>query len=88
LFNVQHGSLYNITIYILLQLVVHCGVSGIAQGLTLEQQAHNDGYDKFDISGSKISYFLCPLSCIFKHGHTGIFNIHLWIVLEIGWYEL
>jgi len=31
------------------QLVVHVGVSGIAKELTLEQLAHNDGYDKLDI---------------------------------------
>jgi len=34
-----------------LQLVVHVGVSGIAKDLTLEQQAHNDGYDKPDEAG-------------------------------------
>ncbi|KAK6178904.1 hypothetical protein SNE40_011386 [Patella caerulea] len=33
-------------------LIVHVGVSSIAMELTLEQQAHNDGYDKHDISGS------------------------------------
>ena len=33
------------------QLVVHVGVSGIATELTLEQQAHNDGYDKMDVQG-------------------------------------
>ena len=38
------------------QLVVHVGVSGIATELTLEQQAHNDGYDKIDIQGK------CPTS--------------------------
>ncbi|KAK7116642.1 pyroglutamyl-peptidase 1-like [Littorina saxatilis] len=32
-------------------LVVHVGVSGIATELTLEQQAHNDGYDKMDVMG-------------------------------------
>ncbi|XP_072050736.1 pyroglutamyl-peptidase 1-like [Amphiura filiformis] len=30
-------------------LVVHVGVSGIATELTLEQQAHNSGYDKPDV---------------------------------------
>jgi len=35
------------------QLVVHIGVSGIAKELTLEQLAHNDGYDKLDIHGSR-----------------------------------
>jgi pyroglutamyl-peptidase len=34
-----------------LQLMVHVGVSGIAKELTLEQQAHNSGYDKFDVVG-------------------------------------
>ena len=33
----------------LFQLVVHVGVSGIATELTLEQQAHNNGYDKPDV---------------------------------------
>lgn len=33
------------------QLVVHVGVSGIAKELTLEQVAHNDGYDKPDVRG-------------------------------------
>ncbi|ELU08570.1 hypothetical protein CAPTEDRAFT_162094 [Capitella teleta] len=33
------------------KLVVHVGVSSIAQALTLEQQAHNDGYNKFDVKG-------------------------------------
>jgi len=32
---------------------VHVGVSGIAKELTLEQLAHNDGYDKLDIHGSR-----------------------------------
>jgi pyroglutamyl-peptidase len=32
-------------------LVVHVGVSGIAKELTLEQCAHNDGYDKLDVCG-------------------------------------
>jgi len=31
--------------------VVHVGVSGIAKELTLEQLAHNDGYDKLDVHG-------------------------------------
>ncbi|KAK2179576.1 hypothetical protein NP493_482g00018 [Ridgeia piscesae] len=33
------------------KLVVHIGVSGIAKELTIEQQAHNTGYDKADIRG-------------------------------------
>ena len=28
------------------------GVSGIAKEITLEQQAHNEGYDKVDVEGS------------------------------------
>ncbi|KAL8625442.1 hypothetical protein ACOMHN_018587 [Nucella lapillus] len=32
-------------------LMVHVGVSGIATELTLEQLAHNDGYDKIDVQG-------------------------------------
>lgn len=35
---------------------MHVGVSGIAKELTLEQQAHNDGYDKCDVRGR------CPSS--------------------------
>ena len=31
--------------------MVHIGVSGIAKELTLEQLAHNDGYDKLDVHG-------------------------------------
>lgn len=31
--------------------MVHVGVSGIAKELTLEQQAHNHGYDKLDVRG-------------------------------------
>ncbi|KAK3789410.1 hypothetical protein RRG08_005557 [Elysia crispata] len=32
-------------------LMVHVGVSGMACELTLEQQAHNDGYDRYDVDG-------------------------------------
>ena len=45
-----------------LQLMVHVGVSGIAKELTLEQQAHNDGYDKYDVKG------LCPGDGCCVHG--------------------
>ncbi|KAJ8030046.1 Pyroglutamyl-peptidase 1 [Holothuria leucospilota] len=31
-------------------LVIHIGVSGIASELTLEQQGHNNGYDKLDVT--------------------------------------
>ncbi|BFZ02553.1 hypothetical protein BsWGS_05592 [Bradybaena similaris] len=30
-------------------LIVHVGVSGVANELTLEQQAHNDGYNRNDV---------------------------------------
>jgi len=33
------------------ELVVHCGASGIAKELTLEQLAHNVGYESADING-------------------------------------
>ncbi|GFN78141.1 pyrrolidone-carboxylate peptidase [Plakobranchus ocellatus] len=32
-------------------LMVHVGVSAIVSELTLEQQAHNDGYDRDDVDG-------------------------------------
>ncbi|XP_005107404.1 pyroglutamyl-peptidase 1 [Aplysia californica] len=32
-------------------LMVHVGVSGIADEITLEQQAHNDGYNRCDVRG-------------------------------------
>ena len=35
-----------------MQLVIHVGVSGIANDLTLEQLAHNDGYVLDDITGN------------------------------------
>ena len=35
----------------LLQLVVHVGVSSFATELTIEQQAHNDGYSRLDVKG-------------------------------------
>lgn len=31
--------------------MVHVGVSGVANELTLEQEAHNDGYDQCDVQG-------------------------------------
>ena len=39
--------------------MVHIGVSGIAKKITLEQQGHNDGYDKDDVKGCKASNFCC-----------------------------
>ena len=36
------------------------GVSGIAKELTLEQQAHNDGYDKCDVFGE----YPCDNVCV------------------------
>jgi len=44
------------------QLVIHVGVSGIASEITLEQQAHNDGYDKIDNIGT------CPEHNCCVHG--------------------
>ena len=38
---------------------MHVGVSGIAKELTLEQQAHNDGYDKCDVRGRYPGDSLC-----------------------------
>ena len=46
------------------QLVVHVGVSGIAKGLTLEQLAHNDGYDKCDVQGIRITIDYCLCNAI------------------------
>jgi pyroglutamyl-peptidase len=45
---------------------VHVGVSSIATELTLEQQAHNDGYDKLDVQGK------CPTSncCVDERDKT------------------
>jgi len=43
------------------KLVVHVGVSGIAKELTLEQMAHNDGYDKLDVRGCVPSAQCCRL---------------------------
>ncbi|XP_045216934.2 pyroglutamyl-peptidase 1-like [Mercenaria mercenaria] len=40
-------------------LVVHVGVSGIAKEITLEQQAHNDGYDREDIQNCKADDLCC-----------------------------
>ena len=49
------------------QLMVHVGVSGIAKELTLEQLAHNDGYDKLDIRNT------CPRGhCCVEGGQCSI----------------
>jgi len=40
-------------------LMVHVGVSGVAKDLTLEQTAHNNGYDKFDVQGRTPSDNCC-----------------------------
>ncbi|GAB6032405.1 hypothetical protein CHUAL_011042 [Chamberlinius hualienensis] len=45
------------------KLVVHCGVSGVAKDLTLEQIAHNDGYRSLDIRG-----LLPPENCCCNDG--------------------
>ena len=39
--------------------MVHVGVSGIAKELTLEQQAHNDGYDKYDVEECYPDNYCC-----------------------------
>ncbi|CAG5125540.1 unnamed protein product, partial [Candidula unifasciata] len=40
-------------------LMVHVGVSGVANELTLEQQAHNDGYNRDDVQGMVPSTRMC-----------------------------
>lgn len=45
------------------KLVVHCGVSGVAKELTLEQLAHNSGYKSEDVKGS-----LPPNNCCVCNG--------------------
>ena len=48
--------------------MVHVGLSGIAREITLEQQAHNDGYDRCDVSGRVPPMHCCindtPDDCI------------------------
>lgn len=63
---------------ILFQLVVHVGVSGIASELTLEQQAHNDGYCKEDVKQQ------CPSHTCCVHGsqNTIISNIDMQTVCD------
>ena len=39
--------------------MVHVGVSGIAKEITLEQQGHNDGYNKDDVKGCKADGHCC-----------------------------
>ena len=39
--------------------MVHVGVSGLATELTLEQQAHNSGYDKTDVCGEHPTMHCC-----------------------------
>lgn len=46
------------------KLVIHIGVSGIAKELTLEQQAHNGGYDKGDIRGLFPDSQCCHLGAV------------------------
>ena len=43
----------------ILQLVVHVGVSSFASELTIEQQAHNDGYDRLDVKGCTADSCCC-----------------------------
>nr|XP_004227022.2 pyroglutamyl-peptidase 1 [Ciona intestinalis] len=40
-------------------LVVHVGVSGVANTITLEQYAHNDGYNRNDNRGKCPKHFCC-----------------------------
>ena len=42
-----------------LQLVVHVGVSGYANELTIEQQAHNHGYERLDVKGCTADDLCC-----------------------------
>ncbi|KAL5005377.1 hypothetical protein ScPMuIL_018833 [Solemya velum] len=43
------------------KLIVHVGVSGIASKITLEQKAHNEGYDKCDVKGCCPENHCCVL---------------------------
>lgn len=53
--NVNKICLY----YLFFQLVVHVGVSGIADKITLEQRAHNLGYHRKDIGGKTPTQECC-----------------------------
>lgn len=54
------------------KLMVHVGVSGIAKELTLEQQAHNDGYDKLDVQGCLPSHPSAPPHCCCSPDEPGV----------------
>lgn len=59
-------------------LVVHCGVSGVAQVLTLEQEAHNFGYKSTDIQGK-----IPPDNCCVRGGPDTLKSgIHMGKVCE------
>lgn len=49
-------------------MVVHCGVSGVAKELTLEQLAHNSGYQSKDVKGS------VPLNNCCNHNGPDVIN--------------
>ncbi|CAL1528455.1 unnamed protein product [Lymnaea stagnalis] len=44
-------------------LMVHVGVSGVANELTLEQRAHNDGYNRDDVEGLVPPSQMCVDNC-------------------------
>ena len=44
-------------------LVVHVGVSGVAEELTIETLAHNEGYKRLDVTGNT-----APSQCYLKNG--------------------
>ena len=60
------------------------GVSGIAKELTLEQQAHNDGYDKTDVNGQIPCDNCCVTNCTGNLLHLYTFSsflnmlLHMW----------
>jgi len=60
-------------------LMVHVGVSGIAQELTLEQQAHNEGYSIVDIKGC-VPGNGC---CIEGAPHKMVTSINMNVVCEV-----
>ena len=46
-------------VVVFFQLVVHVGVSSFASELTIEQQAHNDRYDRLDVKGCTADSCCC-----------------------------
>ena len=57
--NASNLVLRNTTVCFFLQLVVHVGVSGVAKEITIEQQAHNDGYSRKDVQGQEAEDTCC-----------------------------